>query len=246
MPGEIHLQLEAIANLDLLEAMIRAKSGDPLREVPAELIVLKHRAEPDPGKPIITRAIYIDDSHMICITTPDMLDPAGKGWRMRFLPNEVSKMVVLYLACVLPFYRTLAPEDAYSTSDSIFAHQSGGIWHTARFERALERLILPPGGWILSPHQYTKHNHTQNQDPKIKCNEWKQFRGATQAIDLSFAKEASFTIAGPTDRPELVCCLFARPSFRGVWVSVGGTVLDKPAETRPIRRRRTKFRFRQQ
>ena len=119
--------------------MIRAKSGDPLREVPAELVVLKHRAQPDPGKPIIPRAIYMDDDHVVCITTPDMLDPAGMGWRMRFLPSDVSKMVVLYLACVLPFYRTLAPEDSYSTCDFIFAHQSSGIWHTARFERALER-----------------------------------------------------------------------------------------------------------
>lgn len=101
--------------------------------------MLKHRAQPDPGNPIIPRAIYMDDHHKVCITTPDMLDPAGKGWRMRFLIKEVSEMVVLYLACVLPFYRTLAPEDAYSTSDSIFAHPSGGIWHTARFERALER-----------------------------------------------------------------------------------------------------------
>ena len=57
---------------------------------------------------------------------------------MRSLPPEVSEMMMLYLACVLPFFRTLDPDDCYSVSHLVFATQIG-TWHTARYERGLKR-----------------------------------------------------------------------------------------------------------
>ena len=87
----------------------------------------------------------------------------------------------------------------------------------------VDALTLPSGGWNLETHyqtspkadqpntpQYTNHNHTNNQEPKIKSNEYNQFTSDMKAIDSNFGKEASFTIAGPTDGPDPVCCL----SFR--------------------------------
>ena len=47
-------------------------------------------------------------------------------------------MLVLYLACVLPFQRILDPGDCYSTSDHLFAHVIG-FWHTGRYHRVLMR-----------------------------------------------------------------------------------------------------------
>lgn len=46
--------------------------------------------------------------------------------------------MVLYLACVLPFQRTLDPSDCYSTSEFLFAHNVG-LWHTGRYLRVLKR-----------------------------------------------------------------------------------------------------------
>ena len=47
-------------------------------------------------------------------------------------------MLVLYLACVLPFQRTLDPSDCYSTSGYMFAHEVG-FWHTGRYHHILMR-----------------------------------------------------------------------------------------------------------
>ena len=47
-------------------------------------------------------------------------------------------MLVLYLACVLPFQRILNPSDPYSNSENLFAH-ADGFWHTARYHDVLMR-----------------------------------------------------------------------------------------------------------
>lgn len=60
------------------------------------------------------------------------------GLRLRFLPPEVSKLMVLYVACVLPFLRSLNRDDIYGKSKWIFAHPLG-TWHTARYHRILAR-----------------------------------------------------------------------------------------------------------
>ena len=81
------------------------------------------------------RNLYIADGQVCIITADHHNEP---GVRVRFLPDEVSQMLVLYLACVLPFQRTLDPSDCYSTSGNLFAHD-GGSWHTARYHRVLMR-----------------------------------------------------------------------------------------------------------
>ena len=47
-------------------------------------------------------------------------------------------MIVVYLACVLPFLRGLDPDDEYGQSDHIFTRPLG-FWHTATYQAILRR-----------------------------------------------------------------------------------------------------------
>ena len=87
------------------------------------------------GALVVPRSFYFDHG-MVAIITIDQYHPTGI--RGRYLPSAVSEMVILYLAVVLPFFRTLAPEKCYSQSDFLFA-SPGGFWHTARYDDILTR-----------------------------------------------------------------------------------------------------------
>lgn len=105
-------------------------------EVPAELISISHsNGAALPPDEVSHRTIFIDGG-MVCICTADHNHSAGL--RMRFLPPEVSESMVLYLACVLPFLRSLNRDDIYGKSEWLFAHPLG-TWHTARYHRILAR-----------------------------------------------------------------------------------------------------------
>ncbi len=106
---------------------------DTTQEVPPELISLTHSTQSPSEGPFTSRAFYIEDGQ-VCIITADHHN--APGFRGRFLPDEVSQMLVLYLACVLPFQRTLDPSDCYSTSECLFAHKDG-TWHTMRYYHVL-------------------------------------------------------------------------------------------------------------
>ncbi len=96
--------------------------------------------------------------------------------------------------------------------------------------RNVDSLTLPPDGWSLATHwkhrpqphertpQYTDRTYADNQDPTKKSDELSNFRSDIKALDNNVDGEATFTIVGPTDGPEPVCCLFTKPSFGGnVW-----------------------------
>ena len=101
----------------------------------------------------------------------------------------------------------------------------------------VDSLSLPPGGWGLATHWedapiprsprpqgYTDVTYTKGIDPGTDSKGSKAFNDNLQGIDINRDGKANFTIAGPTDGPDPVCCLFAEPSFGGdVWcVGVGG------------------------
>jgi len=102
----------------------------------------------------------------------------------------------------------------------------------------VDSLTLPPGGgwslatrWkqIMQPHErggpkYTDRTYKGNQDPTKKSAELTIFQDDMQALDTNLDGEATFTIVGPGDGPDPVCCLFTEPKFGGnVWcMGVGG------------------------
>lgn len=100
----------------------------------------------------------------------------------------------------------------------------------------VDSLSLPPGGWSLATHweeapmprtSYTKamdETYTKGTDPVTDGQGSKAFHDNMQGIGNNKDGNANFTIAGPTDGPDPVCCLFAEPSFGGdVWcMGIGG------------------------
>ena len=106
------------------------------QDIQAELLSITHTDQKvNDESSIFHRCHYIDHS-IVAIVTGDRAHYCG--FRMRFLPPAISELLVLYLAVVLPFYRSLVPGDAYCVSPYLFAHP-GGTWHTARFEKILRR-----------------------------------------------------------------------------------------------------------
>ncbi|MCJ1274239.1 hypothetical protein MMC21_002034 [Puttea exsequens] len=113
-------------------------------------------------------------------------------------------------------------------------HKQGGLGFDIK---KVDSLTLPPGGWSLAVHwknmpqphrqrtaKYTDHTYSQNQDPTKKSGELATFKDDMNAIDQNRDGEATFTVIGPTDGADPVCCLFAAPQFGGnVWcVGLGG------------------------
>lgn len=103
----------------------------------------------------------------------------------------------------------------------------------------VDSLTLPnegkDGAWSLQAHYKTpKSGHTQqtidrkyghNEDPKRKSSDWQLFSNDMHGIHQeNDPAENHFTIIGPGDGPDPVCCLFSKPSFGGnVWCTgVGG------------------------
>ena len=115
--------------------------------------------------------------------------------------------------------------------------------HGLGFEiKNVNSLTLPPGGWRLSTHwkdrplrgqrgsKYTDHTYADNQDPTKKTPELQTFQEDMYAIDTNLDGEATFTVLGPNDGPDPVCCLFTEPNFGGnVWCmgTGGGDVLPQ-------------------
>ncbi|KAL9602195.1 MAG: hypothetical protein Q9179_002621 [Wetmoreana sp. 5 TL-2023] len=100
--------------------------------------------------------------------------------------------------------------------------------------KEVDSLTLPPGGWSLAVHWrwysyagpigYTDRTYSENQDPTKETEELKNFKRDMDGIDMNENGEATFTVVGPNDGPDPVCCLFTKPSFGGnVWcMGVGG------------------------
>ena len=63
-----------------------------------------------------------------------------------------------------------------------------------------------------------------NQDPTKKSDELTKFKKDMKQIGQNESDEATFTVEGPGDGPDPVCCLFSEPKFGGnVWcVGEGG------------------------
>lgn len=113
-------------------------------------------------------------------------------------------------------------------------HKQGGLG----FEiKKVDSLTLPPGGWSLAVHwkhmqhphergpaKHTDRTYSENLDPNKKSDELTSFEDGVHAIDQDCDGEATFTVIGPTDGPDPVCCLFTEPKFGGnAWcVGVGG------------------------
>ena len=102
--------------------------------------------------------------------------------------------------------------------------------------KTIDGLTLPlTKDWSLNVHYMPKkrtkiryepkdHTYKTNQDPNIKSLEWKMFTADMDALQDNVNDEATFTIHGPDDGPDPVCCLFSKPKFGGnVWcMGVGG------------------------
>ena len=99
----------------------------------------------------------------------------------------------------------------------------------------VDSLTLPPGGWSLvtqykpatqghAKDQFVNHTYTRNQDPTKPSSELQQFKDDMHAIERNRDSEATFTVIGPNDGPDPVCCLFLETKFGGnVWcVGEGG------------------------
>jgi hypothetical protein len=104
----------------------------------------------------------------------------------------------------------------------------------------IDSLTLPgfpgPSQWSLKTHwkqggqvhqpapKNFDNEYTGNQDPKIKSHVWKTFQEDMTQIGVDNNGESTFTVVGPGDGPNPVCCLFSEPKFGGnVWcVGEGG------------------------
>ncbi|KAK4697792.1 COMPASS component SWD3, partial [Lecanoromycetidae sp. Uapishka_2] len=101
----------------------------------------------------------------------------------------------------------------------------------------VDGLTLPPGGWSLATHWedapayrsprpqgFTDNTYSDTQDPTKKSSQLTSFQNDMSQIAVNRDGKASFTIKGPNDGPDPVCCLFSEPQFGGnVWcVGVGG------------------------
>lgn len=101
----------------------------------------------------------------------------------------------------------------------------------------VDSLTLPLGGaWSLATHwkqmpqphepgqRYADRTYKVNQDPKKASRELSTYQDDMKAIDMDVNGEATFTVIGPGDGPDPVCCLFTEAKFGGnVWcVGVGG------------------------
>ncbi len=99
----------------------------------------------------------------------------------------------------------------------------------------VDSLTLPPGGWSLATHwkaapqahmrvgRYTDRTYADNQDPTRKSEKLTSFQNDMKEINIDIDGEAIFTVIGPTDGPDPVCCLFTEPKFGGnVWCMGGG------------------------
>ena len=112
-----------------------------------------------------------------------------------------------------------------------YAKQSG-----LGFEiKDVDILTLPPGGWALNttyedaPEEHqaqdktTTATFTGNQTSTINSDTYKIFLSTMQTLDTNRDNKAVFTITGPTDCPDPVCCLFSAPNFgENVWCMVVG------------------------
>lgn len=82
--------------------------------------------------------------------------------------------------------------------------------------------------WENQDHQrqtrYDGNEYKVNQDPTKKSPEWSKFEKDMKQMDMNESGESTFTVEGPGDGPDPVCCLFSDTSFGGnVWcVVVGG------------------------
>ncbi len=135
-------------------------------------------------------------------------------------------------------FKTLDPKDytciaagrdsPFCLPPGSYASQSGLGFEISR----IDTLTLPPGGWSLTTTfkdapvqhqrtQFTSHRYVEAQRPEVIET---SFQGDMKGIGMNRDGVASFTIAGPTDGPDPVCCLFTQPRFGGnVWcVGVGG------------------------
>ena len=103
----------------------------------------------------------------------------------------------------------------------------------------VDALTLPggpgPGQWSLKVHynsrpyrghkdDYHDAEYKVNQDPKNQVAEWRSFQADMANLGFDEGGEASFTVVGPDDGPNPVCCLFSETNFGGnVWcVGEGG------------------------
>lgn len=113
--------------------------------------------------------------------------------------------------------------------------------HGLGFEiKNVDSLTLPgfpePSEWGLKTHwkwenqvhqrktKYDDNEYKVNQDPTKKSDELTTFQNDMKQIDQNESDEATFTVEGPDDGPDPVCCLFSEPKFGGnVWcVDEGG------------------------
>ena len=106
--------------------------------------------------------------------------------------------------------------------------------------KEVDSLTLPgfpgPSEWGLKTHwkwenqvhqrktKYDDNEYKANQDPTKKSDELTKFKNDMKQIDQNESGEATFTVEGPGDGPDPVCCLFSEPRFGGnVWcVGEGG------------------------
>jgi len=82
---------------------------------------------------------------------------------------------------------------------------------------------------LSQPHQhrgdqFTDRTYAANQVAAIKSTQYKEFISDISAIDTNLNGAATFTLLGPNDGADPVCCLFTQPKLGGnVWcMSVGG------------------------
>ena len=88
----------------------------------------------------------------------------------------------------------------------------------------VDSLTLPnegkDGAWSLQVHYTTKkkpttvdRNYNHNEDPVHKPDDWQQF--SVDMHGIAEENDGSFTIIGPNDGSDPVCCLFSDTSFGG-------------------------------
>ena len=121
----------------------------------------------------------------------------------------------------------------------------GGAQHDMGWNiRDINGLTLPgeDNGWKLATHYQgikptrvagpdpvIDHTYTTNQDPKKPGDNYKDFTTDMDKLDKNREDQASFTVTGPNDGPDPVCCLFEKASFGGnVWCAgLGGGDVPK-------------------
>lgn len=155
-------------------------------------------------------------------------------------------------ACIKPpdkntnRFKPLAQADypcLFKAGDPPFCLPPGtyGRQHGMRFEiKDVDTLTLPgfpgPTQWGLKTHwkwenqahqrttKYDDREYKANQDPTKDSDDLTKFKDDMNQMDMNEGGESTFTVEGPSDGPDPVCCLFSEPNFGGnVWcVGEGG------------------------